>query len=227
MPDDVVRLSDLLGTPVRSPDGVVLGRIRDVEVAAEARRPHVTALLTGEDRVPWTDVVATSGAHIEVGHAGAAGGRAGRLLLRRDVLDAQVIDLAGRRLARVADIDLALGPGVARAVAVDVGVAAVLRRLGMRRLAGRLRDDPLDWDGLYLASGAGHRLQLDHLAADARRLSADELRTVIAQLTPQRGAEVLAVARPGEHPDPLATARAAGRPRNRFRIMRARRRAPS
>ena len=59
------------------------------------------------------------------------------------------------------------------------------------------------------------------------RLSQDELSALIERLPPARGAEVLDLVRPGVHDDPLAVARRAGRPRRRFPIMRARKRAPS
>jgi hypothetical protein len=70
-------------------------------------------------------------------------------------------------------------------------------------------------------------LTLEHRAADVHRLSHAELMALVARLPPVRAAEVLELARPGLHPDPVAVARQAGPPRRRFRVMRARKRAPS
>ena len=225
---DVLRLSEFLHAPVRAPDGADLGRVDDIEVVAGERFPGASALVvSGRGRIAWSDVVSVDASGVVASGVRASAAPAGRLLLVRDVLDAQVVDLVGRRLARVADVDLAHRGGALRAVAVDVGMGAVVRRLGLRTLAERMRAEPLAWDGLYPASGVGHRLQLEQRAADVHRLSHDELQTLIAHLPPERGAEVLAVARPGVHADPLAVARRAGAPRRRFRMMRARRRAPS
>jgi hypothetical protein len=138
-----------------------------------------------------------------------------------------VVDLAGRRLARVGDVELAERDGALCAVAVDVGLPPVIRRLGMRRLARHLREEWIGWDGIYLASGRGHRLQVEHRAAEIHRLDHAQLMALVARLPPARGAEVLDVARPGEHADPVAAARRARRPRRRFPVMRARKRAPS
>jgi hypothetical protein len=120
------------------------------------------------------------------------------LRLVRDLLDAQVVDIAGRRLTRVGEIELASRDGGLRAVAVDVGLAPVVRRLGLRRLARRLPSDVFDWQGIHFASGRGRQVQLESPAA------------AIHRLTPQERAAVLARPR-----------------RRRYHVMRARKRAPS
>jgi sporulation protein YlmC with PRC-barrel domain len=227
-------LSDCLRLLVREDSGNSLGRLAEIVVEGSERFPRAFALIVrtrSEDIiVPWRAVDRISATHAIVRTPIAPMTLpAGRPALRlaRDVLDAQVVDLAGRRLARVGDVELAERDGVLRAVAVDVSLAPVARRLGLRRLAARLREDWIGWDGIYIASGRGHRLQVDHRAAEIHRLDHDELMALVARLPPERGAEVLDTARPGAHADPLAAARRARRPRRHFRVMRARKRAPS
>jgi sporulation protein YlmC with PRC-barrel domain len=227
-------LSDWLRLPVEDTARRPLGRISDIEVEAGDRFPRVVALHVrhGRDRtrVPWNRVEHAGAPAVVVRAESRAQARVsdGRvLMLARDALDAQVVDLAGKRLARVGDVELAHDRDGLRAVAVDVGLAAIARRLGLRRLARRLREEWIGWDEIYLASGRGHQVQLEHRAADVHRLGHDELMALVAHLPPVRGAEVLDVARPGVHPDPVAAARRARRPRRRFRVMRARKRAPS
>lgn len=223
---ELVRLSDLVGRHVRVAAGG-LGRVTDLEAAGADRFPAVTAaVLTGGRRVSWA-ALEPSARGFSLAEPASPPSPAGVLLLARDVLDAQVVDVAGRRLARVGEILLAAGEDGLRAVAVDVGLAPVAWRLGLQRLARRLADDRLPWDGLYLASGIGHRIQLEQRAHDVHGLTEDELMAIVARLPPVRGAEVLDAARPGRHEEPLAAARAAGRPGRRFRVMRVRRRAPS
>lgn len=129
-----------------------------------------------------------------------------------------------RRLARVGEIELALHNGELRAVAVDVGLAPVGRRLGLRRLARHLPSELIGWDGIHFATGRGHAVQLASPAAAVHVLSAEELAEVVARLPPERGAEVLHAVAP-------ETAAKAGRRRparrRRFHVMRARKRAPS
>jgi hypothetical protein len=228
----LLRLTDCLRAPVRDVAGTWLGRLADLEAHPAGRFPLVTGVWIRRGRrirhLPWSAVARFSAEEVVVTaeqedrEPGAA-----TLLLARHVLDAQVVDLADMRIARVGDVDLSLLDGALRAIAVDVGMAPVARRLGLQRLARRLREEPIGWEGFYLTSGHAHRLALEHRAADVHRLTHEELMALVARLPPARGAEVLDLARPGVHRDPIAAARHAGRPRRRFRVMRARNRAPS
>ena len=92
--------------------------------------------------VPWgqVDALEADGA-VRLRAMPAEGVTDGELLhLRRDVLDAQIVDISGRRVVRVGDVELA-GDRELTVVAVDAGSASVLRRLGLRRLARRARPD--------------------------------------------------------------------------------------
>lgn len=227
-----LRLTSCLGAPVRDLAGRARGKLADLEVDAAERFPRVVGACIRRGRlleqIPWEEVERFGSEEVVVrGEPQRRSSRLRGLLLGRDVLDAQVVDLAGKRIARVGEVDLARQGDELRAIAVDVGLAPVARRLGLGRLADRLRAEPITWDGIYLTSGRGHRLTLEHRAVDVHRLSHDELIALVARLPAARGAEVLDVVRPGLHPDPVAAARRAGRSRRRFRVMRARKRAPS
>ena len=115
----------------------------------------------------------------------------GELHLARDVLDAQIVDIAGRRVRRVSDVELARSENALRAVAVDVGWVGIARRLGLGRLGGRPHHDLVDWSDLHLASPRGHALQLRTTSAALHRLSPGELSELVARLPPQRAAEAL------------------------------------
>ncbi|MFH1709819.1 MAG: CBS domain-containing protein [bacterium] len=57
------------------------------------------------------------------------------ILLCRDILDKQIVDVQGARVVRVNDIKLAKAEEDIRLIAVDVGIFGILRRLGMERAA--------------------------------------------------------------------------------------------
>jgi magnesium transporter len=54
------------------------------------------------------------------------------LYLVKDLLDKQIVDVDGRKVVRINDIEVANAGGRLRVVAADVGVSGLLRRLGSR-----------------------------------------------------------------------------------------------
>lgn len=209
-------LSDLLGSDVHGPGGGVVGHLVDLAARPEppggADHPAVSRLAVGRGRrvrgwVAWAAVRSFEHDRVEITEplspAGTPGATVaadgGELLLRRDVLDTQVIDVAGKRLARVADVLLDRDPAgpdgpVLRVMAVDVGSAGVWRRLGIDRLAERVAEQPVDWADLHLTSERGHALQLAGPSATApalERLPAAEVASAVSHLPPARAAGVL------------------------------------
>jgi magnesium transporter len=60
------------------------------------------------------------------------------LYLVSDHLDKQIVDVDGRKIVRINDIEVASTAGRLRVIAADVGVSGLLRRLGLRSLGKRL-----------------------------------------------------------------------------------------
>jgi len=84
----------------------------------------------------------------------------GDLLLVRDLLDVQVIDRAGRHRGRVGDVELAEDEdGRMRVVAVETGLAPVLRRLGLGVLSTHASFGRLAWNELHTASERPHAVR--------------------------------------------------------------------
>ena len=194
-----LRFSDLAGAPVHGLGGRRVGSLADLAVRLDDAFPSVEMVLVrpGRRGVP----VAVAVEHVTE----LAPGRTvldtplpvvgadtdGLVLLGRDVLDVQIVDTVNRRLARVGEVDLAWDEGVLRVIAVDVGWRAILRRLGLRRLARRASNDAIDWAGVHLTSGPGHPLQLASVAAAVHRLDPAELAELLVRLPTARGSEVL------------------------------------
>jgi magnesium transporter len=105
-------LSELLGAPVYDPSGAA-GRVREVTIAPQEDRSRVSALIvktrSGNRVLPFAAIAAINGgirASTAVAEWGAATGTEGWFLLERDLLDQQVIDVNGRKVVRVNDVDL-------------------------------------------------------------------------------------------------------------------------
>jgi sporulation protein YlmC with PRC-barrel domain len=205
----LLALTDHLGQDLIGADGARIGRVRDLAVRLDERHPRVTAVVANVDdrirRIPWEAVADFEGGQVsltlDADLEDAPADSPDELWLRRDVLDHQVVDVDGRRLARIGDLELTREHGALRVVAADIGLSAVARRLRLRRLARRLRVEAVPWDDIHLASGRGHQLQLRAPAAAVHRQGPEELMQLVGRLPVARAAEVL---------EAVPTARAAG-----------------
>jgi flagellar motility protein MotE (MotC chaperone)/sporulation protein YlmC with PRC-barrel domain len=143
-------LSELLGATVYDPSGAS-GRVREVTLAPQEDRSRISALIvktkSGNRIVPFTAVSAINGG-IRTTTAAAewpvVNGTEGLFLLERDLLDQQVIDINGRKVVRVNDVDLHVDAlkdkddhPVLRVHSVDVGARGAIRRL-LRGVAPKL-----------------------------------------------------------------------------------------
>ena len=106
-------LSELLGATVYDPSGAASGRVREVTLAPRktaTASPLSSLKPSPAIRVLPFSAVSTIDANI---HAStnpadwpAANGSEGLFLLERDLLDQQVIDINGRKVVRVNDVEL-------------------------------------------------------------------------------------------------------------------------
>lgn len=204
-------LSQVVGTVVRGPAGTALGRVRDltVRLADPNPLPMVDRVLIRRSRatdllLPWSAMSAAHGA-LSVSDEPAGSGVSSpsaaldddEILLGRDVLDTQVVDIGEQRLARVADVVLArTADGHLEVVGVEVGFGAVLRRLGLRRLAARAGRDAVAWSDLHLTSDRGHAVQLATPRSAVHHLDARALATLVSRLRAGAATDVLSTRDP-------------------------------
>ena len=96
------------------------------------------------------------------GISATADGNAGEgTWLREALFDRQIVDLDGQRVIRIGDVVLRGADDLLEVAAVEVGAAAVLRRLGLARLAARLEPQQLPIDRLHVPNVAAGGLLLD------------------------------------------------------------------
>jgi sporulation protein YlmC with PRC-barrel domain len=215
----VLRLTELLGSAVVDGSGRRIGRLVDVGVRLVDPHPPATSILVGARRrvfsAPWEAVGTMEPGRIELRSPLNAAGTEGDLLLGRHVLDVQIVDVAGKRVERVGDVELAARGDTLFLLGVEVGPSPMLRRLGLALLARRTRSETVDWRDLHITSLRGHTLQLAAPASAVHRLGPEELAELEASLPPVR-AEELAEALPAA---PRPPRRRPGR-RFRFRLLR-------
>jgi magnesium transporter len=133
-------LSDLIGAPVIDNTGASAGKVREVTLVPQENTSQIAGFVVKTrqgDRLVATQSLSLINGGLRVATAASewspyAGGE-GMLLLERDLLDQQIIDVHGRKVVRVNDIDIheELGHGhiVLKVGAVDVGARGAVRRL--------------------------------------------------------------------------------------------------
>jgi len=136
-----IALSELLGTPVLEPGGRAEGRVREVAVCPQTDPARICALVVKTRR---GDCLLAAEKLTEVGSRAVQvavpstewppfTSAEGLLLLGRDLLDQQIIDVHGRKVVRVNDLDLHQEQvnhhPMLKIGDVDVGARAAVRRL--------------------------------------------------------------------------------------------------
>jgi CBS domain-containing protein len=154
----ILHLSTVVGSPLRDADGERLGKVEDLIVRlGGVGYPPITGFLVsvagrtsylGIERVSEiaVDGVVLRKAKLDLRRFER---RAEEVLLKRDLLDRQLINVEGARLVRANEIELALVAGSWRVVGVDTGPRGGLRRLLPKGLGSHIATGEfLDWAGV-------------------------------------------------------------------------------
>lgn len=212
-------LTEFLDKPIRDPSGEEFARLRDLVVRlgtddtvadGAVTYPPVTGLVVRlksprgvrDVYIPWeqVEILNTDGAQLNSPAVNLRrfAPREGEIVLRDALFDRQVVDVEGRRVVRINDLDLAPRDGIYRLVAVDVSPAALLRRLPMGQMLnkrlGPSQGPLIDWAQVIpVAQGAEGTgaLQLRVPRNRLALLKPSDLARVVEQLTPQQGADLL------------------------------------
>jgi magnesium transporter len=207
-------LTTILGTPITDAEGRLRGRVRDLAVGTGSDAGKVAGLVlktrSGQELVPATGLRQTPSGTLEL--------RAGTelrplrpddnfILLRQDLLDRQIIDVHGRKVVRVNDVDLEWfsQDGEAedlRVREVEVGLRGALRRLfkgtmpkqALESLARRVPARAIPWDFVDM-------IEVD----PARRVKLNIEHERLAQLHPSDIADILEDLTPAEREAVLTT----------------------
>ncbi|MDQ3818947.1 MAG: CBS domain-containing protein [Acidobacteriota bacterium] len=194
-------LSQVLGRPIRDAEGDRVATIKDVIVRlGEDEHPPVTGFVARYGRrnffLPrWRMVEFNErGARLnsDILDLRPFKRRENEVLLARDVLDKQLIDVDGKRVVRVNDVQLVEAAGEFRVTGADVSLQGLWRRLAPKGLADTARAvEVIDWaDVGYLATDAA-TVQLKSSADKLSRLHPVEIARLAEALSYHHGSEIV------------------------------------
>ena len=200
----VVALSELLGASVRDATGAVRGRVREIAVAPQDHPTRIAFLIvktpSGERMLP-PDAITSAGATVRAATEAALWERFspsdGLLLLKRDLLDQQIIDIHGRKVVRVNDVELESTPVnnhlLISVVAVDVGARGAVRRLSkgivpsftLRALLERIPPRVIPWQFVdLLETDPARRVKLKIAYKGLAQLHPADIADIVEDLAP-------------------------------------------
>src|SRR5256884_3698503 len=139
----MIFFSTLLRKSIYDIEGRRLGSLRDIYVTLHETFPVVTALVVhssmgngnADTLIPWSQVDSLEEPQIHLtvkqSQIHTYTPQPDELLLRRDILDKQIVDTQGFRVVKVNDLKLAQIKKTVRLVGVDISLSGLLRRLGI------------------------------------------------------------------------------------------------
>jgi magnesium transporter len=193
-------LSQVLGRRIRDLDGLRVATVKDVIVRLGEDHPPVTGFVA---RYRRRDFFLSRWRITQLNQTGVRLNsdildlrpfvrRESEVLLARDVLDKQLIDVDGKRVVRVNDVQIIEAAGEWRVTGADVSLQGLWRRLAPAGFAGSRKPvEVLDWaDVGYLATDAA-AVQLKSSSDKLARLHPVEIARLAEALSYHHGSEVV------------------------------------
>ena len=202
-------LSELLGATVYDPSGAPSGRVREVTLSPQEDRSRISSLIiktkSGTRVLPFAAVSAINGgvkATTAAAEWAPVNGTEGLFLLERDLLDQQVIDINGRKVVRVNDVDLQVdipkpgtkgSPVVLRVHSVDVGAKGAVRRLlrgvapkgALHVLLARIPPKTIPWNFVdVIETDPARRVKLNISNEGLAKLHPADIADIVEDLAP-------------------------------------------
>jgi magnesium transporter len=198
-------VAELIGDPVVDRIQENIGRVKDIIITLGDVFPKVIGLLVTvsgekkEDKVLLINEIDLVGRQFVSTRATKervpfTTVREGDVLLLRDVIDQQIVDLEGARVIRVNDLQLAKVDQDVRLIAADVGFKGMLRRLGLAEIAGwiaglfrrQLHEKLIGWDHVQSLSGGKIAIPTQQITD----LHPADVAQIISQVQSEKKAEI-------------------------------------
>ncbi|HEX7962870.1 MAG TPA: CBS domain-containing protein, partial [Terriglobales bacterium] len=199
-----VALSRLLGSRVLDANGAVAGRVREVAISPQEDPNRISALIvrtkTGDRLVPANAVCLSRDSLFHCTGDPNTWPTVDKpdelFLLERDLLDQQIIDVHGRKVVRVNDVDLHHESGASlklKVGEVDVGTRGAVRRLlrsvipqnAVERLVEKLPTKVIPWEFVDLIeTDPSRRVKLKIEHERLSRLHPADIADILEELAP-------------------------------------------
>jgi magnesium transporter len=197
-------LSDLVGRSAVLADGTAVGRVTDFLVGKpDDAFPRIDGFViktkSGQRYSPIAQIGSIephATVTLTIAPEAEPAAEEQALYLIKDLFDKQIVDVDGRKVVRINDLEIANTGGTLRVVAADIGVSGLLRRLGVGRVAPHVLDrvprSLIAWDNVApLTDVNPSQVQLSVSGSRLSRLHPSDLAEIITDLSAQDAARVV------------------------------------
>ncbi len=187
-------LSNFIKKPVLSSTGDKIGKLTDVIVSSDHSYPIIKAL-----KVNTSD---KKSINISWNYIGKVGDgitlkyplnkideyniQKHDIILLKDVMDRQVVDIEGKKIRRVNDIKISPTNGHFHVIGVDIGVNGILRRLSLDRIAKPLgitsSEDLISWKDIDPVESDYSKVKLKVPKQKIKKLHPADMADIVDQL---------------------------------------------
>src|SRR5215472_15017760 len=200
-----VALSTILGAPVYDGSGELAGHVREVALSPRDDAAHLSDFIVktseGDRMLSAKALSGLDGRRLRAKSKATEWpplvSSEGMLLLERDLLDQQIIDVKGRKVVRVNDVDLRAEPSngsvKVKIGQVDVGLRGAIRRLlkglaprvAVEALASRMPERAIPWEAVDLIeTDPARRVHLKLEYARLSKLHPADIADILEELAP-------------------------------------------
>lgn len=205
MPILSLYLSRILGNKIFLKNGEILGRLKDIGVSMAIQHPVAISMIVktrlGTKTYKWENMKITKkfGQYeLVCNNPVEIDGADNVLYLSKNVLDKQIIDVNGRKVVRVNDIRLALLDKGLFAIAVDIGIEGILRRLGLakplkrilKRFGKTISSKFILWEDIETISRSNENIMLSKTYHKLATLHPSDLADIIEDLDLKTGIDI-------------------------------------
>ncbi len=200
-----VFVADVLGKSVLDPKGDEMGKVRDIAVEGGGPFPRAVGIVLERNKtqrfLPWEDIAIFNrriiSSHKPEDALSEYVPSPDRLLIAKDILDKQIVDINGAKVVRVNDVKLTDEGGNACLTDVDVGMRGLLRRLGIERrgegffraIRHPLRHQLIPWSVIQPLESKLDRLTLSVTRDAMSDLHPSDIAQIISDLAPDERTE--------------------------------------
>lgn len=202
-----VYLSEILNKEVVDMYGRKVGILSDLSIVPGTEYPCVTKLILKKGRqrthlpVEFLQLFNRSVITVDVSEVTPQlyTMEQGDILVKKHILDKQILDVNGAKVVRVNDLKLGEGDGNVCVIGIDVGLNGILRRIDGGKLIQKtlaalnrpIKENIIGWGYLQTMDPQLRHLTLNVAKKQLAELHPSDLAQILTEIAPEEGTEIL------------------------------------